>query len=150
MSGYRTIGALRTALAAYPGECEVYIDNRRPTGLSSYRGYYSDLAIERGSVENPRTELDRRATAVDMGGYGTYHPGSTKVRIEHPATVAGLIEALGLAIGATFEGYKGGQFTMHADSDLWVSERGEVARLRVASIEHLPGRIDLRTEEDDQ
>lgn len=146
-----TIGALRSALATLDPDAEVFIDNRRPTALSSYRGYYDHLAIERGATEHAETALDEPGDPfeLNMAGYGTYTPGSNEVRIKHPATVREVAKALDLADGATFEGYKGGQFTMCPDSDLWVSEYGTCDRLRIAGVEVLPGRVDLVTTEED-
>jgi hypothetical protein len=44
-----SLGQLAAALQAFPAKCGVYIDgpvDLGPTKLSSYRGYYEDLAIE--------------------------------------------------------------------------------------------------------
>ena len=146
-----TIGALREALKALPQDAEVYIDNRRPTGLASYRGYYDHLAIVRDDdVRNERTEKPERGEPFDMSfGYGTYSPGIGEVSIKAEPTVADLIEALDLADGAVFEGYKGGQYPMDGGSEIWVSQYGDCDRLRIkASIEDLPGRVDLVTYEE--
>lgn len=151
MSDMLTIGGLRDVLKALPQDAEVYIDNRRPTSLGSYRGYYSDLSILRdeGRV-NERTEADERGkpfSMADIPGYSTYHPGIGEVRIKANPTVADLIEALDLAEGASFEGYKGGQFLMEADTTLWVSQYGDCDSLRIERVEDLPGRVDLWTVE---
>jgi hypothetical protein len=151
MSNLTTLGALRDALKALPQDAEVYIDNRRPTSLGSYRGYYDHLAILRDEgVENEFTEKDARPEPFDMSfGYGTYHPGISEVRIKAEPTVADLIAALDLADGAVFEGYKGGQFAMDSGSDVWVSQYGNCDRLRIKEqIEDLPGRVDLATYEE--
>jgi len=147
MTDYRTIGALRDALSVLDPAAAVYIDNRPPTALSSYRGYYDHLAIERDGSRNPRTELDGRGKPFDlnMAGYGTYSPGNGEVQIKADPTVADLIEALNLADGEVFEGYKGGQYTMRPSTDLWVSENGAVESLRIVAVEVLVGRIDLVT-----
>lgn len=151
---YETIGGLREALRALDPSAAIYIDNRRPTALSSYRGYYDQLAIERHRHEgalHDRTELSGRHEPfeLNMAGYGTYSPGNAEVRIKDEPTVTDLIEALDLADGEVFEGYKGGQFTMHARTDLWVSEHGDVDRLRIFAVEDLPGRVDLLTREEE-
>ena len=150
MSDYNTIGGLRDALAALDPTLSVYIDNRRPTALSSYRGYYDQLAIECSGDGHERTEIDQPDSPFDlnMAGYGTYTPGSAEVKIKSEPTVADLIEALDLADDATFEGYKGGQFTMHSDTDIWVSEYGEYSSRRINSLELLPGRVDFATTEE--
>ena len=150
MNTITTIGELRSALVDLDPEAEVHIDNRRPTALSSYRGYYDHLAIERTDEEHDATEIDDRGESfeMNMAGYGTYTPGAGEVRIKHPATVAEFIKALDLANGGVFEGYKGGQFAMGPGSDIWVSQYGQCDRLRIAGIESLPGRVDLVTFEE--
>lgn len=145
-----TIGGLRDALAKFPSDLPIFIDKRHPTALSSYRGFYNDLAIERSgnNITQDETVLDERPEPLDLPFSGHYWPGCAEVRIKQPATVGELVKALNLAIGATFEGYKGGQYTMHAGTDLWVSEYGHVDDLRIVSIlEAAPDHIDLRTEE---
>jgi len=152
MSNLDTIGGLRSALTSLDGKAKVFIDGRSPTALSSYRGYYDHLAIERdGIAKHERTELDGRGPAfeLNMAGYGTYEPGNGEVRIKADPTVAELIKALDLADGEVFEGYKGGQFHMHSSTDLWVSENGCCDQLRVSSITATPGRVDLATTEEE-
>lgn len=148
MTDFTTIGGLRDALANLDRSAAIYIDNRPPTALSSYRGYYDHLAIERNEgSRHERTELDDRGEPfeLNMAGYGTYSPGHSEACIKSDPTVADLIEALDLAIGEVFEGYKGGKFRMDYGTDLWVSGWGDVDGLRVAAVESLPGRVDLIT-----
>lgn len=146
-----TIGGLRAALTEQAPDALVFIDNRPPTALSSYRGYYDHLAIERTEARHERTEIPERGKPfeMNMAGYGTYSPGVGQVRIKADATVGDLIEALDLADGEDFEGYKGGQFFMTSRSDLWVSKYGGCDRLRVSGVEALPGRVDLVTTEEE-
>ena len=143
-----TIGGLADVLRHSDPEAAIYIDNRPPTALSSYRGYYDHLAIERDeSASHDATGYDERSKPFDLGRFGGwYEPGVVLVRIKTPATVGEFIKALDLAVGLTFEGYKGGQYTMYADTDLWVSEYGDVDSMRIVGIEELPGCVDLRTE----
>lgn len=147
---YTTIGGLRDALATLDPTLAVYIDNRPPTALSSYRGYYEQLAIERAEVRHEATSIDKPGDPFDINlpGWGAYSPGVGEVKIKADPTVADLIEALNLADGARFEGYKGGQYTMHAYSDLWVSEYSQCDRRRITSVEVLPGRVDFTTTEE--
>lgn len=146
-----TIHELIDRLTDCEQDAEVFIDNRRPTALSSYRGYCDNLAIERmEGVEHAETALDELGEPfeLNMAGYGTYTPGHGEVTIKHPATVAELRKALTLAIDAEFEGYKGGQFLMDPDTELWVSQYGSSDGLRIVGVERLPGRVDLLTVED--
>lgn len=140
MTNFETIGGLREALRNLDPAAAVYIDNRRPTALSSYRGHYDQLAIECTTARHERTEIDGRGEQLE-----TYSSGNSEVRIKADPTVADLIDALDLADGAVFEGYKGGQFGMDKSTDLWVSEWGQVDHLRIATIELSPGRVDLAT-----
>lgn len=149
MRTIRTIGGLRAELAPLRSDALVFVDNRPPSALSSWRGVYADLAIECAEADYETTRLVPGGASFDSDMFGTYSPGSPEVQIKQPPTVADLIEALDLADGATFEGYKGGQFPMVADSDLWVSEYGRAQSVRIAAIEDLGGRVDLVTIEVD-
>lgn len=140
-----TIEGLMDLLAEADPTALVYIDNQPPTALSSYRGYYCDLAIERTGERNERTELSE----FELAGYGTYTPGHSEVSIKADPTVADLLTALSLAVGEDFEGYKGGQFTMYPDTRLWVSEYGACDGLTISWYEDLSGRLDLFTTETD-
>ena len=144
-----TIEGLMDLLAEYDPTALVYIDNRPPTALSSYRGYYRDLAIERTDKRNKRTEPSGLGNPFELVGYGTYTPGHTEVTIKADPTVSDLLTALSLAVSEDFEGYKGGQFTMYPDTRLWVSEYGRCDGLTITWCENLPGRLDLFTTETD-
>lgn len=133
MSTYRTLSDLQTALEFLPQNLPVFIDNRPPTALSSYRGYYDHLAIERDGSSSEATELRE----------------PNEVAIKSAPTVGDLVEALDLADGATLVGYKGGDYSMGPWTDLWVSEYGRAESLRVIAVEALPDRVDLLTEEVD-
>lgn len=151
MTDYQTIGGLREALRAFAPAAACYIDNRPPTALSSYRGHYDHLAIERNGCRHESTSLSGRGRPfeVNVAGYGIYAPGNDEVRIKADPTVADLIEALDLADGEVFEGYKGGQFTMHDHTDLWVSEYGQFDQRRIVAAEAFPWRVNLITQEEE-
>jgi hypothetical protein len=146
---YRTIGGLKSALVDLDPTSRVYVDNKPPTALSSYRGYYDHLAIECSERQNETTAIDKPHPPFNSSFFGRYTPGSHEVAIKTPPTVSDLIEALDLADGATFEGYKGGQFTMNYGTDLWVSEYGQCSRRRISGIEQFDGRVDLLTIEEE-
>ena len=145
----QTISGLIEALEKYDPNLSVYVDGRVPTALSSYRGFYDQLAIERTNVRHERTEIDGRAEPfeLNMAGYGIYAPGHSEVRIKADPTVGDFIAALRLAVGEVFEGYKGGQFTMHPDTILWVSEYGRCNHLRIFDAIESEGSVDLITRE---
>jgi hypothetical protein len=91
----------------YP-ECEVYFDfgDLRCGALGSYRGFYEDLAL--GFAENKN----------------------------HPATetAGALLSSLRGAIGASFIGYKGGDFRMTRDSAVWVANYGNTTSTVIADV----------------
>lgn len=145
---FSTLGGLIDALADLPQGLPVYVDNRVPTALSSYRGYYDHLAIERSGDQPKLTEVATPGRPFDSEYLGRYTPGTSEVRIAYPATVSELSDALKLAVGETFEGYKGGQYTMTWNTPLWVSEYGDATRRRICAIEHFDDtRVDLLTKE---
>lgn len=87
-SSHATIGSLIRYLERFDSWLPVMTNNGKliKASVSSYRGYYNDLAIHEG---------------------------------EPNATVAELIEVLKDAIGSVYEGYKGGNYTMHRDTLCW-------------------------------
>lgn len=145
-----TIGGLRDALSGLDPKARVYIDGLAPSALSSYRGFYDHLAIERDTSQaHTSTRLDERAKPVKSQYLGTYAPGHLEVQIKANATVGQLVKALDVAVGTWFEGYKGGQYRMEPSTPIWVSEWGNVDRLRIASVRVQDGRVDLTIEHDD-
>lgn len=72
--------------------------------LASYRGYYSDLAIE---------------------PYGT-EPG---------CSVDAALTDLREAVGRTYTGYKGGDYTMHRRTLVWVDHYGSCSGIGVTGVE---------------
>lgn len=82
-----TLGGLLEALGTAPDAMTVEFDTGgSPCRPHSYRGYYSDLALEKTS---------------------------------DTVTVASLRREADGALGNTFEGYKGGDFTMSERTPLW-------------------------------
>ena len=100
------LGELIDALAECPAEYLRIAEPMplTPRSVSSYRGYYEDLAIE--YVE----------------GYGE------KMRLDH------FLTTLRSAVGETFEGYKGGEYTMSRDTCVWVSNHGKASSTRVSGV----------------
>ena len=99
MDGQMTLGALIDALEAIhckEGHSGVFTDfcGLAPTGrVYSYRGDYSHFAIEVGR------EYD----------------------FPSKCSLPGLIEVLKGSVGKTFEGWKGGDYTMKRDTPVWVT-----------------------------
>lgn len=86
------------------------------TGIDSYRGYYSDLAIEYSL--NKKDGL----------------------------TVNQLIKKLKQAIGKTFIGYKGGEFVMHEGTVVWLGNYGKSTGRQITGIDNFYGEIFLQNE----
>jgi hypothetical protein len=126
--GQMTLGSLRDALRALPPETPIVLDGpgSHPTSLASYRGYYERLAIGWGNTHYTETQLVNGGPAFDSPFTGYYSPGAPDVEIRHPATAADLIQALDIADGEVFDGYKGGQFQMNSDTWLHVANYGDV------------------------
>lgn len=88
-----------------------------PTGnLYSYRGYYSDLAIE-WRFDEP--------TGITAGQ---------------------LLDALRGAVGKTYQGYKGGDYEMGRRTPVWVAASwGDCSDVFVSGVEHGDGIVILTT-----
>jgi hypothetical protein len=93
--GDMNISEIITELRRFSGETIVtlkYNHQEENWGdLDSYRGYYSELAVD---------------------------TGDTKVDVAH------VIKALDEAVGLTFTGYKGGEYMMSGNTDLYWAEYG--------------------------
>lgn len=96
--GTATLGDVIQALERADPTAEVQFDfcYLAPTEVDSYRGYYEHLALGWKNADAP-----------------PYWP-----------KVSELLVTLKAAVGATFEGWKGGRFRMRADTPLWVANRG--------------------------
>ena len=113
--------------------------------VSSYRGYYSDLAIELDSyMDNP--EYDPSLT------FSWDEPRSHKaIRMpqNHVTTVGPLLKNLSDAVGQTFEGYKGGDYRMSRLTPMWVSNYGDAAGLMVTGAEMVGSVVVITTANED-
>lgn len=93
-----TLGALIDALENIPEDATVKYNfpGAFPTTLNSYRGYYNQLALGHGGFD-----------------------------YNEPVTKELLLSRLEAAIGATFTGWKGGEFTMDRDTPVWCANPGD-------------------------
>lgn len=107
-----TLGTLTDALKACDAsEVRIAAPKRIvPVRLDSYRGYYSDLAI------------DYRTIDYDVGDRLTM------------SRVA-FIKLLHSADRKTFIGYKGGEYFMNRDTDIWISTYGECSGMRISGVQ---------------
>ena len=94
-----TLGKLIGLLEYYPKDTVVLLSEGGYSlsgDCTSYRGYYSDLAL-----------------------------CPSEDGIDEPITVGQLLSVLRLSLGEVFTGYKGGDFVMDEDTPLWVDNYGE-------------------------
>lgn len=96
-----------------------------PRKVGSYRGYYEDLAL--GWAPTGRD-------ALDHGLSETAH-----------ITVGALLILLKCALGETFTGYKGGDYTMTRGTTVWVANYGEASGTSVQSIEQRSSEVVIHT-----
>lgn len=97
----------------------LYIDIRdlRPMGIDSWRGRYAELAIQTKSMGSYNSdEVEREYPEYGMTIYKPVTLGK-----KNP-TVSQWIEVLKEAVGKTFTGYKGGDFTMGKNTPVWLAE----------------------------
>ena len=59
--------------------------------------------------------------------------------------VGDLLEKATSAIGQTYEGYKGGEFTMHKNTPVFISEWGSSSGVGVVGVEFVNGVVTLKT-----
>jgi len=60
-------------------------------------------------------------------------------------TVAELLVNLREAIGKTFTGWKGGQYVMDADTEVWVDNPGRFSTTRIVGVEEISGTVTIKT-----
>lgn len=94
-----------------------------PTGLSSWRGSYSELAIN-----------------YDLGGYDN----DNKNQFAH-RDLKDFVEELKGSVGDTYTGWKGGDFTMGLDTPLWVDNDGNCNNTGVVGIKDCDWRVIILT-----
>lgn len=91
-----------------------------PTGLDSWRGSYAELAIEFDWAD--RSDNDKQ-----------------------PPTGKEFLKWLKEAVGKTYTGYKGGDFTMGKTTPLWVANYGNSGETGLVAIDVKDYGITLRT-----
>ena len=89
---------------------------------------------------------DQVPVVVDRGGgvgrlvsYRGYYADLAFVPIADEASTATVRTAIVGAVGATFEGYKGGDFLMDRDAPLWIAADGDVTGIAVVGVDVIGG-----------
>jgi hypothetical protein len=110
-----SLGELIEALERKESDAPVMFDfvYFRPSGLHSYRGDYSQLAL----------------------GYAT----------DKEVAVGDLLQRLRDANGATFTGYKGGDYVMDERTPVWVANPEEAGRTAIVDVRDPVGVVRLVT-----
>lgn len=95
-----------------------------PSGLSSYRGDYSELAIE-------------YKTSADFQALGVPTP-----------TVGEFLHQLQMALQEPFDGYKGGTYRMSVTTPVWVDNWGHCTGTKIVGVAQQYSTVYLITEKD--
>lgn len=114
--GNITLGKMITALESCDPDAEVSIGSLllMPTQFTSYRGFYEDLAL----------------------GYTTDRGEGL--------SAGRLLEECRKALGATFEGYKGGSYVMSKDTPIWLANYGDYTGWGVRKVKADGYRVRIR------
>lgn len=76
-----------------------------------------------------------RLTPTKFGSYrGYYDQLALGVALEGNVTAGALAEAAQRAVGATFEGWKGGKYQMTRSTPLWVDNPGEATGTQIVGV----------------
>jgi len=89
-------------------------------GMHSYRGYYEDVAM---GWRDPSDYSDKRETPK----------------------VSEVLAMLKEAVGQTYTGWKGGEFTMDKGSRLWVDSAGTANGVAIVAVDKRDWAVHLRT-----
>lgn len=102
-------------------EAEVYFDfcHMFPTCIYSWRGAYDELALNHQRDGDPKAQ---------------------------PMKVRAFLKMLKAAVGKTYTGYKGGDFTMSKDTPVWVSNYGDADDTAVVGVLDESFRVLILTE----
>ena len=111
--GQITLGELVALLKARPQDQEVRYDFAWmvPTKAASWRGSYDQLAL----------------------GYANLSDRHNSEQVKEP-TVAELVAHLESCVGKEFQGWKGGDYLMAADTVLWVANPGESCNTAITGV----------------
>jgi len=76
---------------------------------------------------------------------GDYAELALKYSFEQTATVRDVLKWCKGAVGATFSGYKGGDYTMTRDTQVWVDQWGQWTGTAIDSMDHDYGQAVIGT-----
>ncbi len=116
---------------------------------------YKNGVIRLGSfIEKLKACQQDKSVQFDFYGFVPTTLGSYRGYYDHLAfgfasqgdpKVSEILAACEEAMGKTYEGYKGGDFTMHADTPLWVGNYGESRNTAIVGVEESGWAVILNT-----
>ena len=114
-----TLGELTDVCRYFPVDLPVYFDNgQHPDYIDSWRGIYSELALNHSSEGEPMACGD-------------------------------FVSMLEEADGKTFTGYKGGDYKMDGNTDVWMDNYGEYTSMTISGARIMDNRVVLCTIRED-
>lgn len=125
-------------------DMQALVDAMNATSLATRANYHLTLgaaieALEEIAPSTPAT-LSVVGTPGRVRSYRGYYSDLAFEPELSPVTVGEVLSDLKAALGATFEGYKGGDFVMGANTPLWVAEWGSCSDTAVVEITVQDGR----------
>ncbi len=120
------------------------VDTLNAASMNTRAGYHLTLgaaiqALEEIAPSTPAT-LSVVGTPGKVRSYRGYYSDLAFEPELEPVSVGEVLADLKAALGATFEGYKGGDFVMGPQTPLWVSEWGLCSDTAVIDIQVIDGR----------
>ena len=91
-------------------------------------------------------ELDTGGSIGGFGSYRGYYEDLAAEPTDSPRTVADVLSMAREACGAVMTGYKGGDFPMHRDTIVWVSEYGCSTGVMLTGVKVEPDRVVIETQ----
>lgn len=114
-------------------------------------GYHLTLGglIAALEIENPALPivLDNGMEPGDFDSYRGYYSDLSIEPGANPITVGEMLTKAKAALGATFTGYKGGDFVMGEGTPLWASEYGCASGIAVTGVVLHPEKVVLSTKQ---
>lgn len=108
------------------------------------------ISILEGCPSDRLVEYDNGAYPSEPISYRGYYSDLSFTPTSSPVTAGELLREANDAIGASFEGYKGGDFTMHAKTPLWASPYGSANGVAImGSVVSPDGKLILITKQID-
>lgn len=103
-------------------------------------------ALENAPPDLP-VEFDRGGSPGDPMSYRGYYSDLAFDPNDEPIKASAFLEVCRRALGSTFEGYKGGDYTMGPDTPLWAASYGRSSCLAIMGAAVVGDKLVLATKE---